>query len=90
MARSGGKGFLIGALIGTVVGGVTALLLAPKSGEKLRKDVARKYNDYSDQTSKLVNSLGDHASDLACKAKEMAEEAKDVASDFLKEINKRK
>jgi len=34
------KGFLYGAFIGGVAGAITALLLAPKAGIELRKDIA--------------------------------------------------
>ena len=33
------KDFLIGALVGGIVGAVTALLLAPKSGKEMRSDL---------------------------------------------------
>lgn len=39
------KGFIIGALIGGVAGALTALLLAPKSGTELRKDIADTSSD---------------------------------------------
>lgn len=37
------KGFLIGALSGSVLAATTALLLAPKSGSNLRRDIVGKY-----------------------------------------------
>lgn len=33
------KGFLKGAVIGTIIGGVTALLFAPKSGKETQQDI---------------------------------------------------
>ena len=36
-------GFLIGAVTGSFIAATTALLLAPKSGYKLRRDIADKY-----------------------------------------------
>ena len=39
------KGFLVGALVGGLAGAVTALLLAPKPGVELRKDLAEKSGD---------------------------------------------
>ena len=33
------KGFLKGAVVGTIIGGVTALLFAPKSGKETQKDI---------------------------------------------------
>jgi gas vesicle protein len=37
------KDFLIGTLIGGLVGAATALLLSPKSGPELRGDIAEGY-----------------------------------------------
>lgn len=39
------KGFLLGALVGGAVGAITALLLAPKSGAELRRDIASTSQD---------------------------------------------
>jgi gas vesicle protein len=49
--------FLIAAAIGTLLGGVTALLAAPKAGKRLRQDL---YDSYSD----LSDSMQDRASNL--------------------------
>ncbi len=84
------KGFLIGAFFGSVVGGISALLLAPKSGKKLRKDISRKYHDVSDKTHDMASSVGDCCSDLCDKAKDIAEDAKDAAKSLVKEVSKRK
>ena len=33
------KGFILGAIIGSAVGAITALIFAPKSGRELRQDI---------------------------------------------------
>ena len=48
------KSFLLGALIGGVVGTVTALLFAPKSGKELRRDIADTSADFYDKASDYV------------------------------------
>ena len=57
------KGFVIGAIIGGAVGAVTALLLAPKSGAELRKDLADKsseiYNKATDYLSNVESNVGE-------------------------------
>ena len=88
--RKKGKGFIIGAFFGSVVGGISALLLAPKSGKKLRKDISRKYHDVSDKTHDVVSGVSDRCSDLCDRAKDIAEDAKDAAKSLVKEVNKRK
>ncbi|WP_020616965.1 YtxH domain-containing protein [Paenibacillus daejeonensis] len=79
--RSGG--FLIGALVGSIVGAVGALLLAPKSGKELRKDIAEGAQQVSEktvqtahvigeQTSKIAGQVGEQTSQLVDKAKTAA------------------
>ena len=51
------KGFILGTIIGGAVGGLTALLLAPKSGKELRKDIADKSNDYYNKASNYVTDV---------------------------------
>ena len=45
--------FLIGTLIGGLLGTATALLLAPKSGNKLRQDLSDKYCEMTDTVKNL-------------------------------------
>lgn len=40
--------FMAGALAGALIGGVTALLLAPMSGEELRAQGRERFNEISD------------------------------------------
>ena len=79
--RSGS--FLVGALVGTIAGAVGALLLAPKSGRELRKDIAEGAQQVSDktvhtahvigeQTSKIAEQVSDQTSQLVDKAKTAA------------------
>ncbi len=51
------KGFLFGTLIGAVAGAITALLLAPKSGNELRRDLARKSQELYDMASDYIANL---------------------------------
>lgn len=82
--RFGKKGFAIGALFGGLIGGITALLFAPKSGEKLRKDLAKKYQNVSDKTCELIDGVCEQTSELVEKAKDIACSAKEAASKFYK------
>jgi gas vesicle protein len=45
---SGVGPFFLGVLVGAVVGGVAALLLAPKSGSETREMVRNRYNQMKD------------------------------------------
>lgn len=56
------KGFVFGAIIGGAVGAITALLLAPKSGAELRKEIADKTLDAYDKTAEYIQNV---AADVA-------------------------
>ncbi|MFD0958538.1 YtxH domain-containing protein [Paenibacillus chungangensis] len=65
-ARKGNKGgFLLGALAGGVIGSITALLLAPKSGKELREDIALQAQKVGDSTVQAANRVGDATSRIA-------------------------
>lgn len=51
------KGFLLGALVGGAVGAITALLLAPKSGSELRKDIAQTSQDLYGKASDYFQTV---------------------------------
>lgn len=88
---------IAGALMlvaGGIIGAGVALLFAPQSGEKTRKDItryARKarrkagdvVDDFSDSISDMVDVVSDKATDILEKGKDMAYEAK---KDLLKAI----
>ena len=69
---NGKKNFAVGAFFGGIVGGLTALLLAPKSGEKMRKDLTKKYQDMFDDVCEQTSELVEKAKDIALTAKEAA------------------
>ena len=48
------KGIFIGTLAGGLIGSITALLYAAKSGKDLRKDIINKTNEYYDDTEKFI------------------------------------
>lgn len=79
-----GKGFAMGIFLGSVIGGVTALLFAPKSGEKMRKDIEIKYNKASDKAQCLMEDICDQTKDLVERAKDIAEDARAVVSRKMK------
>lgn len=77
------KGFLLGALVGGVIGSITALLLAPKAGKELRSDIsagAQKVGEktvevasqVSDTTGRIAKQIGGHAIQIVDKTKQTA------------------
>lgn len=86
------KGFVFGALIGGAVGAVTALLLAPKSGEELRKELAEKSNDAYDKAQKyfaekeveIGETVRSTVNEGRVRAEKIVESAKSQADEILK------
>ena len=62
-------------MIGIGAGAIAALLLAPKSGEQLRKDIRRRYEDAREAME-----------DIAEEAKERVEEVMERGSDWVEEV----
>ncbi|GAA0133807.1 hypothetical protein YSY43_06470 [Paenibacillus sp. YSY-4.3] len=68
----GNKGWIWGAAIGTVVGSVTALLLAPKPGKELRKDIADGARQVGEKTGEIAGKVTEQSAQLAEIVKETA------------------
>ncbi|MGQ8871541.1 YtxH domain-containing protein [Paenibacillus sp. TSA_86.1] len=79
--KDSNKSLLWGALIGSVVGSVTALLLAPKSGRELRQDISDGARQVSDKGQELAVKVGEQSSQIVSKVKETADVViKDIQS----------
>ncbi len=64
------KSLLWGALVGSVVGSVTALLFAPKPGKELRKDIAEGTSVAVDKVQEIASATGEKTTELYGKAKD--------------------
>ncbi|MGF9698289.1 MULTISPECIES: YtxH domain-containing protein [Paenibacillus] len=71
--KDSNKGLLWGALIGSVVGSVTALLLAPKSGRELRQDISEGARQVTEKGQELAVKVGEQSSQIVSKVKETAD-----------------
>lgn len=49
------KEFVVGATVGSLLGSVAALLIAPKSGQKLRDDICDAYCAFTDRTQDIAD-----------------------------------
>ena len=74
------KDFVIGALIGGIVGAASALLLAPKSGKELRQDL--NHQALSDQSSHLVGRVKELTESVRKDVEELSQSADDLTADF--------
>jgi len=94
--RNTTKGFLIGVLTGGVVGGSIALLLAPKSGKELRKDISEKtddllkeadlnYQSAKNKAASIINEGRIKADKLFGEAKKTAGNITQNAANFFKD-----
>ena len=61
--ESAGNGmFLLGALAGALVGAGVALLMAPKPGAEVRKDLSDGYSSVRDAAARRYRDIADRAS----------------------------
>ncbi|HRE09716.1 MAG TPA: YtxH domain-containing protein [Ignavibacteria bacterium] len=67
------KGFLLGLLAGGAIGGLTALLYAPKSGRELRKDIGKKGREVIKETEHYVDNAKTKASEILSESRRKAE-----------------
>jgi gas vesicle protein len=78
MSAKGG-GFIIGLALGALVGAAAALLLAPESGEDLRKDITEKGDELKSKAQQQVDALQEQGrivlSDNVKKAQQVVQEA---------------
>lgn len=75
------KDFLIGALVGGIVGAATALFLAPKSGKEMRSDL-------NVQAQTLKEKTGQFAETAKVKGVEFVEAAKEKSNTISQTVSK--
>lgn len=68
------RDFLLGALIGSIAGAVTALVLAPKSGGELRQDLNTQAGRLKDRSYEWKDQAVTKSSEMAALAKEKSAE----------------
>ncbi|MEK6691043.1 MAG: YtxH domain-containing protein [Nitrospirota bacterium] len=97
MNSNDSKTILAGLVIGAMVGAGLALLFAPHSGKKTRRDIARFAKKTSDRAedlasnlmeSLLMESLSDLVDEISEKTSDALTKGKDLSADAKKEILK--
>ncbi len=76
---AGSGDFMMGFILGCVVGAVAALLFAPQSGEETRTVICRKGGEIKDKASQSATQAID---DARVRAGELAATAKEKASEL--------
>lgn len=72
-SSANGKGFLFGLLAGGAIGGIAALLYAPKSGRELRKDIRNKSREVVKETGEYADSAKTRAAEIISEGRQKAE-----------------
>ena len=85
-----GKDFLLGAVVGGIIGAVTALLLAPKSGTELRADIRETAGTVTAKTQEIAQQVGEKSQAIArnvgAHTSEWVDKAKDIAGTVANEV----
>jgi gas vesicle protein len=69
-------------LIGLGIGAAVGLLLAPKPGRQLRKDLRRSYKDVRETASDWTDEVKDRFEEVVKKSSDFAEEVRAKAEPF--------
>ena len=75
-------------MIGVGAGALIALMLAPKTGKQMRKDLRKRYDDARDSLQDWSEDAIDRVNELADRSTEWAEELRDMARDKAAPIAK--
>ena len=75
-------------LIGLGAGALTALLLAPKSGKQLRRDIRRKYEDAMDTLDDWKDDAKEAAEEVMERGSEIADNLRERVAPLAKGIRK--
>lgn len=78
---------LLGTLIGGAVGVVSTLLLAPKTGVKMREDLSTKYREINEKTKKIATNVGEKTQEIAKVMGTQASDMIDKASNLKDSAN---
>src|SRR5438132_3243379 len=77
---SGGGGFVMGLITGTVLGAGLGMLLAPKAGAELRGALGEQAKNLGNMAADQYRKAGEAATEWADKSREMVDRARDAVS----------
>lgn len=86
--ESGAGSFLLGAVVGGVIGAATALFLAPKTGKEMREDLSTQAVQIKDKSIELSALAKDKATEYSTVAKDKATEFATTAKEKTEEVTK--
>ncbi|GEK92162.1 YtxH domain-containing protein [Alkalibacterium kapii] len=80
------KGFVLGTFVGASVAGLTALLLAPKSGKEVRNDIKQQTLKTKEQAKDYVEKAKDKGMELKDSVSKKSDEYAEKASESYEEL----
>lgn len=81
--ESGGGGFMIGLLTGTVLGAGLGMLLAPKAGTELRGQLGEQAKNLGNMANEQYRKASETATDWAEKGREFVDKANEKGREFV-------
>ena len=88
--ESGSSGFLLGVIVGGLIGAAAALMLAPKSGKELRTDLNTQASTLKEKTSGYTDTAKEKSSDLTQQVKEkssdLTQQVKEKSNDLTQQV----
>ncbi|MFT4111956.1 YtxH domain-containing protein [Silvibacterium sp.] len=69
--------------VGVAAGAAVALIYAPQSGEKTRRQLKRSFEDATDYLKDAADNISDHAEKYVKKGKDLIDDAVDSASNAV-------
>lgn len=82
MAR--GNNFWLGMMVGAAAGAITALLYAPKSGEKMRHDIKESARETGKKAGEAWGGVKERTSKMAGKSRRMMEYGKSRVAEAVR------
>lgn len=73
--------------VGVAAGAAVALIYAPQTGEKTRKQLRRGFEDASEYAKDVADTLGDHAEKIIRRGKGVVDDLSDSAQSVAKVAN---
>jgi gas vesicle protein len=84
--KNSSKTFIVGTLIGGVIGASSALLFAPKSGKALRQDIETKANNVAHKTSSISHEAKEKGKVFADYAKKKSMAITDQTKNVIDQV----
>ncbi|WP_453994377.1 YtxH domain-containing protein [Bacillus nitroreducens] len=69
--KNSGSNFILGTIVGAAVGAATALFLAPKTGQELRRQINDQASVVKEKTNSLSKTISEQSNQILTKVKDL-------------------